>query len=142
MTAAEIAKRIGGQVIGDGSVQLKGFAPADAAKSGDLTFAENADYFTRAEKSAAAAVLVDADYTSSKVLIRVPKARVAFAKVLTLFSPPKQFEPGIHPSAVVTKSAQIDPSAHIGPHCVIGERIRIGPRTVLEAGNFIGDDSV
>ena len=48
-TAAEIAKHLAGEVIGDASIQLKGFAPADRAQHGDLTFAENDSYFVRAE---------------------------------------------------------------------------------------------
>ena len=143
MTAAEIAKQIGGEVIGNGSVQLKGFAPAESAKAGDLTFAENQDYFALAQKSAASAILVDGEYSSaSKVLIRVPKARVAFAKVLPLFFPERSYAPGIHPSAIIAKSAKIDASAHIGPHCVIGEGVRIGAHSVLQAGNDIGDNCV
>ena len=35
----------------------------------------------------------------------------------------------------------MDPTAHIGPHCVVGERVKIGARAVLQAGNFVGDDS-
>ena len=54
-TAAEIAKQLQGEVIGDASATLAGFAPADSAKPGDLTFAENEDYFARAEQSAATA---------------------------------------------------------------------------------------
>ena len=53
LTAAEIAKQIDGEVLGDDSVELTGFAPADKAKPGDLTFAENQTYFNRAEQSAA-----------------------------------------------------------------------------------------
>ena len=138
-SADEIARRLQGQVQGDGSVQLSGFAPAQAAQPGDLTFAENERYFAAAEKSAASAILVDGEFTSpSKVLIRVPNARIAFAKVLPLFFPAPSFQPGIHPSAVCAASARIDPTAHIGPHCVIGERTQLGPRTVLEGGNHIG----
>ena len=37
-TAVEIAKLIGGTVIGDGNTTLTGIAPAVSAKSGDLTF--------------------------------------------------------------------------------------------------------
>jgi UDP-3-O-[3-hydroxymyristoyl] glucosamine N-acyltransferase len=140
-TAAEIAKTVDGEVVGDSSTLLKGFAPADRAQPGDLTFAENENYFTRADQSAAAAILVDGPFKSAKkALIKVPSARVAFAKVLPLFFPQPSFAPGIHPSAVVSKSAQIDPSAHIGPHCAIGDRVRIGPRTVLQGGNHIGID--
>jgi len=57
-TAAEIAKRLQGEVLGDGSIQLTGFAPADRARAGELTFAENADYLAAAEQSQAAAILV------------------------------------------------------------------------------------
>src|SRR5512136_3312939 len=116
-TAAEIAQQIEGEVIGDASLVIKGFAPADRAQPGDLTFAENENYFARAEQSAASAVIVDGPYTSSrKVLIRVPNARVAFAKVLPLFFPEPTFPGGIHPTAIVPANAQVAGTAHIGPY--------------------------
>jgi UDP-3-O-[3-hydroxymyristoyl] glucosamine N-acyltransferase len=139
LSAAEIAKHLGGEVIGDPAVALKGFAPADRAQPGDLTFAENESYFARAEQSAAAAVIVDGPFCSArKVLIRVPNARIAFAKVLPLFFPEPVFAPGIHPTAVVPASAKVDPSAHIGPYCVLCDGVRIGARSVLQGGDFIG----
>jgi UDP-3-O-[3-hydroxymyristoyl] glucosamine N-acyltransferase len=140
-TAGELAAQLDGHVAGDPSVLLTGFAPAGAAREGDLTFAESEVYFTRAQQSAATAILVSGEYTSEKkVLIRVPNARIAFAKVLQLFFPERSFPGGIHSSSTVASSAQIDPSAHIGPLCVIGENVRIGPRSVLEGGNHIGHD--
>src|SRR5258706_696970 len=143
MTAAELAAHVQGQVIGDPSVQLKGFAPADTARPGDVTFAENEDYFARAEQSAASAILVEGDYASSKkVLIRVPKARVASAKVLGLFFPPARFAPGAHSTAVIYPGAHVDVSVHIGPFCVISKGARIGANSVLEGGNHIGADCV
>jgi len=139
-TADEIAKLLGGEVIGDGQVTLKAFAPADRAQPGNLTFAENENYFARADQSAAAAIIVDGPFTSKqgKALIRVPNARIAFAKVLPLFFPEPVFSPGIHTTAIVPASAQIDPTAHVGPYCVLGADVRIGPRSVLQAGNYIG----
>ena len=50
-TASQIAERVRGEVLGDGSVELTGLAPADRAKSGDLTFAEKETYFAAAEQS-------------------------------------------------------------------------------------------
>ncbi|MDB6112289.1 MAG: lpxD [Pedosphaera sp.] len=141
-TAAEIASQLQGEVLGEASLALTGFAPADRAQPGDLTFAENEDYFARAETSAASAILVDGNFTSQKkVLIRVPNARIAFAKVLPLFFPEPVFPAGIHPTAVVAPSAQIDPTAHIGPHCIVGEQVRIGARVVLQGGDFVGPGS-
>jgi UDP-3-O-[3-hydroxymyristoyl] glucosamine N-acyltransferase len=141
-TTAEIAKQLQGEVLGDASTTLTGFAPADSAKPGDLTFAENEAYFARAEQSAATAIIADKRFSSAKkILIRVPDARIAFTKAVALFFPEPKFAAGIHPTAVIARSSQIDPTAHIGPHCVIGERVKIGVRTVLQAGVFVGDDS-
>jgi len=141
MTAAQIAEQLRGEVLGDGSVPITGFAPAESARPGDLTFAEKEAYFAAAEQSQAAAILVSGPFTSSrKVLIRVPNARVAVARVLPLFFPPEASPQGIHPSAVIAASAQVDPTAHVGPHCVVGPRVRIGARSVLMGGNHLGRD--
>jgi len=108
LSAAEIAKHLGGEVIGDSALVLKGFAPADRAQPGDLTFAENESYFLRAEQSAAAAVIVDGPFTSTrKVLIHVPNARIAFAKVLPLFFPEPPFPPGVHATAIVSPGGSV-----------------------------------
>ena len=138
-TAADIAKLLGGEVAGDESLVLKGFAPADRAQPGDLTFAENESYFARAEQSAASAIIVDGPYASSrKTILRVPNARLAFAKVLPLFFPEPAFAAGIHPTAILAPTAQADPTAHIGPYCVVGDKSRVGPRAVLQGGNHVG----
>jgi UDP-3-O-[3-hydroxymyristoyl] glucosamine N-acyltransferase len=139
-TAAEIAERLQGEVRGDGSVILTGFAPADRAQPGDLTFAENEAFFQRADASAASAILVAGDFTSAKkALIRVSNARVAFARVLPLFFPEPLFAPGVHATAIVAASARVDPTAHVGPYCVVGEQTRIGSKAVLQGGNHVGD---
>jgi UDP-3-O-[3-hydroxymyristoyl] glucosamine N-acyltransferase len=142
ITAGELARLLGGEVTGDGSLCLRSFAPADRAQPGDLTFAENENYFARAEQSAASAIIVDGPFTSAcKVLIRVPNARVAFAKVLPLFFPDPVFPAGVHPSAVVAATARIDPSAHVGPCCVVGENVTLGANSVLQGGNHVGANS-
>jgi UDP-3-O-[3-hydroxymyristoyl] glucosamine N-acyltransferase len=139
-TATQIATLIGGTVIGDGSITLTGFAPATAARAGDLTFAENDIYFEHAERSAASAVLVDSRFESAKKpLIQVPNARIGYAKAIALFFPEKSLQPGIHPSAVIAAGSKIDPSAHIGPNCVIAESVRVGANVILQGGNYISE---
>ncbi|TAK97837.1 MAG: UDP-3-O-(3-hydroxymyristoyl)glucosamine N-acyltransferase [Verrucomicrobia bacterium] len=140
-TAAEIAQHLQGEVVGNAATQLMGFAPADQAKPGDLTFAENETYFAAAEQSAASAIIVGGDFKSAgKALIRVKNPRVAFAKALTLFFPEPKFPAGIHPTATVASDAQVDPTAHVGPHCVVGARSKIGARTALTAGVCVAGD--
>ena len=141
-TAASIAALLHGEVIGDGSVSLTGFSSAERARPGDLTFAERDTYFAAAEASQATAILVTGTATSaSKVLIRVPNARIAAAVVLPLFFPPAQHAPGIHPTAIVAPTAKVDPTSHIGPGCVIREGVRIGAHTALLGNNHIGTES-
>jgi len=141
-TALQIADLIGGVVIGDGTVALSGFAPAGTARAGDLTFAENDVYFARAEQSAATAILVDGQFaTSAKVLIKVPNARIGFAKAMALYFPEQKPAPGIHPSAIVAPSAKIDSGAHVGPLCIIGNNALIASGAVLLGQVYVGDES-
>jgi UDP-3-O-[3-hydroxymyristoyl] glucosamine N-acyltransferase len=140
-TAGQIAEHLQAEIIGDPSIELTGLAPADRARAGELTFAENPSYFAAAEQSQAAAILVAGPFaSSSKVIIRVPDARVALAKVLPVFFPPEEHPCGIHPSAVIAGSARIDPTAHIGPNCIVGDRVRLGARSVLMGGNDLRAD--
>jgi len=141
LSVAQVGEMIRGEVVGDGAVELTGLATAEHAQAGDLTFAENEEYFAAAEQSRASAILVSGGFVSAnKPLIRVPNARVALARVLPAFFPPEKFEPGIDPSARISPAAQVAETAHIGPHCVVGARARVGARNVLMGGNHIGQD--
>jgi UDP-3-O-[3-hydroxymyristoyl] glucosamine N-acyltransferase len=140
-TTAQLAEKLGAELIGDGALPIHGFAPAAAAQTGHLTFAENEDYLAKAEQSGATAILVGDKATSTKkTLLRMKNPRVGYAKALPLFFSEPALPPGIHPTAVIAASAQVDPSAHIGPHCVIGERVKIGARSALISGVSLGDD--
>ena len=142
LTIDQIAAQLAGEVVGDGSLQITGFSSAENARPGDLTFAEKEDYFTAAEQSPAAAIIVSGAFNASskKALIRVANARVAMARVLPVFFPPDEHPRGIHPSAVIHPTAEIEPTAHLGPNCVVGARVRVGARSVLLGGNQIGRD--
>lgn len=143
LTAEAIARHLNGEVIGDQSLILKGFAPATAARPGELTFAENASFFVKAEQSEASAILVDQDFHSeNKTLIKVPSSRVAFAQVLPLFFPEPTVTWGIHPTAVIAPSAIVAATAQVGPHCVVGEHVTIGERVVLHPRVVVGPESV
>jgi len=140
-TAEYLANYLGGEVIGDGAVPLTGFASAERARAGDLTFAEKDASFAAADASGASAVLIAGSFVSTtKVLIRVANPRVAAARAIPLFFPPEEPVPGIHPSAVIALSARVDATAQIGPGCVVHAGVTIGARSVLTGGNHVGRD--
>ena len=141
-TAYQVAEKLGGELIGDGSITLTGFSTAENARAGDLVFAEKDTYYAAAEASAASAVLVSGPFASTtKTVIRVANARASYARLLPLFFPPDEAQSGIHPTATIAATAHIDPTAEIGPGCVIGAGVKIGARTVLMGGNHIGRDT-
>ena len=149
LTVETVARHLNGEVIGTRLLVLKGFAPATAARLGELTFAENASFFDKAEHSEASAILVDQDFKSAgKTLIRVVSSRIAFAQALPLFFPEPAVPPGIHPTAVIAASATVPASAHVGPLCVVGEgavmgeRVVLHPRVTIGSDCQVGDDSV
>jgi UDP-3-O-[3-hydroxymyristoyl] glucosamine N-acyltransferase len=139
-TLAELAARIGGTVLGDGSLQVERIASVDEAGAGALTFATDERYLAHALASPASAVLVDASLApaeSPKPLLLVPSARVALAALLQMLRPPRPAA-GRHPSAVVEEGAQVAADAHLGPHVYVGRDSIVGPRVVLEAGAYVG----
>lgn len=142
-SVGDIAALLGGTVIGDATMPLTGFQAADRARAGELTFAENKTFFERAEQSAASAVIVDKPFVSErKVLIHVPSARTAFARVVPLFYPEPQPPRGVHPSAIISPSAKVHPDACIGAHVIISAHTQIGARSVLHGNNYVDESCV
>jgi UDP-3-O-[3-hydroxymyristoyl] glucosamine N-acyltransferase len=139
ITVSQVAELLDGEFVGDGAVELTGFAPAASARAGDLTFAEHEAYFAKAETSQAAAILVaGAQSSDRKVVIRVANARIAMARVLPLFFPVAALPGTVHPTAVIHASAQVPASVHIGAHCVLGPKVKLGERVALLGGNHVG----
>jgi len=141
---------LGGQLIGDGEIELAGIAPLDVADATQISFLSNPKLKSQALASKAAALIVSpkdlpeigADYGGARVL--TPNPYAYFARTAQIFAAQTSIAPpqGIHPSAVVDPAAKIDPSASIGPHVVIEADATIGARTVVGAGCYIGRGAV
>ena len=104
-TLADLQARVGGRIIGDGTVAIARVSAVDDASADALTFATDEKYLAAALASAAAAVLVDASVpfdaaTASKPLLVVENARAALANFLATLKPPRPRGPFRHPSAV------------------------------------------
>jgi UDP-3-O-[3-hydroxymyristoyl] glucosamine N-acyltransferase len=142
-TVAQLAQRVGGRAMGDGSLAIARIAAIDEAGSDTLTFATTPAYLQAALQSHAAAVLVDAALApeqADKPLIVVESARVALMQLLREFDRPRKRGPFVHPNAVVDPDARLGADVYVGAHAVVGARSRVGDRTVIEAGAYIGQD--
>ena len=137
---------LGGQLIGDGEIELSGIAPLDVAGATQISFLSNPKLKSQAASTKAAVLIVSpkdhpeigAEFAGARVLTSNPYAY--FARTAQIFAAQNSVAPpaGIHSSAVVDPSAEIDPTASIGPHVVIEAGARIGAGAIIGAGCFIG----
>lgn len=140
-TVDDIARLVQGEVVGDGTVRIRGVTSIDEAQEGTLVLAENPVYFKRAEASSASCILARKEAgPSRKNLVLVDNPKVAFAHVLSMYHPPKKVPTGVHPSAVIGEGVELGAQVAIGPFVAIGDRVKIGDRSVIGPGCVIGDD--
>lgn len=144
----ELVERFGGQLQGDGDIEVAGIAPLDVADAAHITFLSNPKFRAQAAQTRAAALilspaddgLIDA-YPGARIVVANPYAY--FARVAQLFEAQGSIpaSPGVHPSAVVDRTAEVAATASIGPQVVIEAGARIGDSAVIGAGSYIGRDA-
>jgi len=142
-TLAELAEILGGEVVGDPAMEIRGVAGIREAQPGDITFLANARYESYLLDTRASAVICARDARSGPTaVLRVDNPYLAFQRVVRVFRPDlNRPAPGVHPSAVVAESVVLGDGASIGPRCVIESSAQIGARTVLMAGCYVGAGS-
>lgn len=153
MKLGELAARLGCNLEGDENAEIHGVAGIESARAGEVTFLSNPKYSPELGKTLATAVFVDEKVSIRRAAglpalaaLRSKNPYFDFARAIELFCAPPAYAPGIHPTAVVAKSAKIGEGAHIGPHCFVDEGVEIGRGAVLHSlvtiyrNTRIGDD--
>jgi UDP-3-O-[3-hydroxymyristoyl] glucosamine N-acyltransferase len=140
MKLQELAQKLGCRLEGDGSVEVTGVAGIDHAAPGQLTFLANRRYSPMLKTTTASAVLLEDGVTVERditqkplVALRTPNPYLAFAQAIEFFYHSPSYQPGIHPTAVIAKTAKIGKRAHIGPYCFVDEDAEIGQDAVLHS---------
>jgi UDP-3-O-[3-hydroxymyristoyl] glucosamine N-acyltransferase len=140
MKLGELAALLGCKLEGDKNVEVRGVAGIESAQAGEVTFLSNPKYSRELTKTLASAVFLNEKAAVKRAAGLPPLAALRsqnpyfdFARAIELFSSPAAYPPGIHPTAVVAKSAKIGEGAHIGPHCFVDEGVEIGRRAVLHS---------
>jgi UDP-3-O-[3-hydroxymyristoyl] glucosamine N-acyltransferase len=140
MKLGELAARLGCTLEGDAEIDIHGAEGLEAAATGEVSFLSNPRYGRELSTTRASAVLVedkvvikrDANLPSLAAL-RSTNPYLDFARTIEFFHAPQEFFPGIHPTAVVAKSARIGEGSHVGPHCFIDEGVEVGRNAVLHS---------
>ena len=139
-TLSELAAELQGQIVGDGSIVIRGVAGIREALPGDITFIANPRYDAYLDETRASAVICGPEPRRPAVpLLVVENPYLAFQRVVRIFRPDTHRPPpGVHPTAVVAADVTLGAAVSIGPHCVVESGVRLGDRVVLSAGCYVG----
>lgn len=142
ITAAEIARLIGGRVIGDPQLAITGISSLTEAKPGDISFLANPKYAPYLAETRAAAVLVGSPQEAPLVQIVVDNPDWAFAKVVEAYGPrPAHLALGVHPSAIIGEGVELGAEVAIGAYAVIGDGAVVGRGTRIYPHAFVGAEA-
>ncbi len=153
MKLGELARQLGCKLEGGEDVEIHGVAGIETAQTGQVTFLTNPKYSRELSKTLASAVFLGEKVAIARAPGMPPLAALRsgnpyydFARAIDLFSAPLAYPAGIHPTAVIAKTAKIGEGAHIGPHCFVDEHVEVGRAAVLHSmvtiyrHTKIGDD--
>ncbi|MHB1845562.1 MAG: UDP-3-O-(3-hydroxymyristoyl)glucosamine N-acyltransferase [Deltaproteobacteria bacterium] len=136
----ELALLVGGRVVGEAELPIRGVASLEDAGPDELAFFHNSRYRGALRRTRAGAVVVspadEAARPEAASLLVSDNPYLAFGRVSALFHPAPPPRAGRHPSAVL-ESADVDPSAEIGPLAYVGAGAKIGARSVLHPGALV-----
>ena len=130
MKLAELAEKLSCRLEGDPAAEITAVAGMDHAAPGNVTFLANRRYFPLLQTTRATAIFIEDGVRIERdpglpalAALRTGNPYFAFARAIELFYQPPTYAPGIHPTAVIAKSAKIGAGAHIGPYCFVDEDV-------------------
>jgi UDP-3-O-[3-hydroxymyristoyl] glucosamine N-acyltransferase len=127
MRLDELAGRIGAELTGDGTVEVRGGATLESARPGQISFVSNPKYARRLATTQASAVVVAPDVKSDGLnLLKAKNPYYAFQQAVVILDGHRK-----HPFAGVHRNANIDPTARIGEGTVIYPGVYVGPESVV-----------
>jgi UDP-3-O-[3-hydroxymyristoyl] glucosamine N-acyltransferase len=148
-TLDELARLVGGKLIGAGHVVISAAAAIEDAGPGAITFLANPRYHSYLANCRASAVIVGVDVSAvqpssgdSIAYIQVADPYYAFAQVLQILTPATQHDRQISPQATVHATATIEADVTISPHVFVSSGARVGARSVLYPGVYLGEGAV
>jgi UDP-3-O-[3-hydroxymyristoyl] glucosamine N-acyltransferase len=152
MTLDEVARLVGGEVVGEAAVRVHGVAPLDQATPLEIALFADRRYLGQLRSTRGAAVLVStalaAEVPTGLPAVVVKDAHAALPPLLDRLHPAGEAAPVVHPTAVLGKGVVMGVDVTIGPYavvedaCELGDHVRIGAHAVLGRGSKVEQDSV
>lgn len=134
-----LARSIGCEVEGDGSLAIHGFASLEHARADELVFVRDRAHLPALAASPARAVVASFGLElPGRSILRSPRPAHDFSRLMQQFLPADRPAAGVAVGAHVDPSAFVDPTAAIEPGARLGPGSRIGARSVVASNATIG----
>ena len=135
----EFAQRFGCTVQGDPRVRLTHVSTLEEADPEAIVFVANPKYLRLLASTHAGAVILSTQFAKESpipaLIARNPYA--TYARIAAVLHPVPAAKPGVHPTAVVARSARLEAGVSVGPGCVIeegawlGANVALGPQCIV-----------
>ncbi len=136
----EIAEYIGGELVGDGNVEISGIKDIEKAVNGHIAFILHPKFSSYLENTKASCVVVPPQIEKAKcALIRSKNPAIAFIKLVEVLMPDRIPHPkGIHKTALIGKNVSLGKDVSIGANAFIADNAIINDGTVIYPFCYIG----
>ena len=148
-----IAELLGGEVQGDGSVQINRLGKIEDAAPGAISFLSNPKYEPSLYTTRASAVIVKKDFRPRQeidtTLVRVNDPYLGFTALLEEYHKLTTAEKsGVEEPAYLSDSATVGHDgyrgafSYVGEHCTIGHHVKLYPHAYIGDNTQIGDYTI
>lgn len=140
---SEICELVGGELFGDGDIEIHSVAGIREAQKGQITFVANSRYLSEIEKTQASAIIVCGGLSCNGIpTIQVRNPYLAWAKIVDDFAPKSNDKiKGIHPTAIIGENVKLGKDVSIQAYSFIGDNVQIGDETIISPFVYIGNNS-
>ncbi len=135
-----LAQRVGGELIGDPSIDVHQVVSPEEARPGTVVVLTDPRRLPQVEAAGVPVILPRDAPATSLPAIRVGSIRLALALALRALVPRTTPPPGIHPTCVIGSGARIGDGVFLGPYVVVGDGATIGDRAQVHAHTVIEDE--
>ncbi len=140
MKLGDIAREIGGMLVGDPGVEISGISSPQNPKEGTVIFCQSEKDLSEAIKGNPSALIVSKDVNFPNY-IKVEDVRYSLAVFLEKFYPEKH-PAGISDKAVIGKGVQIGEGVYVGPFSFIGDNVILERDVKVYPFSYVGENSV
>ncbi|WP_010253769.1 UDP-3-O-(3-hydroxymyristoyl)glucosamine N-acyltransferase [Myroides injenensis] len=144
IAAEQIASVLGGEVVGDSTIEVSTLAKIEEGKKGSLTFLANPKYVHHIYTTESSVVIVNKSFVPEHpvkaTMIKVDDAYKAFSKLLEYYNQVKLMKSGIEQPSVISEGVEYGDDLYLGSFAYIGKNTKIGNNVKIYPNTFVGDN--